>query len=48
MTIATVSLSVNYISIKLLLDNSTIKAYEITYWQGLVVAIVMIATLCYL
>ena len=41
MLIATVSLSVVYIGTKLLLDESKIQPYEITYWLGTSVAISM-------
>lgn len=47
MTIATMSLSVVYISTKLLLDSSSIKTYEVTYWQGVVVSVTLICILSY-
>lgn len=48
MTIATCSLSMVYISFKLLLDQSNIKPHEITYWQGMAVMLSMFGILIYL
>ena len=47
MALASMSLSLVNISTKLLLDSSTIKTYEVAYWQGLVVSVTLICILSY-